>query len=76
MLATIGNDPSKIKQMLTKHKEFQRTLAGKQPTYDATVKAGRILKDKAPKSDTPLIQDMLSELKNKWNSVCSKSVDR
>ncbi|XP_067144018.1 microtubule-actin cross-linking factor 1 isoform X2 [Centruroides vittatus] len=72
----IGNDPEKIKQLLAKHKEFQRALGSKQPNYDATMKNGRTLKEKAPKTDIPVLQDMMDELKNKWNNVCSKSVDR
>lgn len=71
-----GNDPEKIKQRLAKHREFQRALSGKQATYDATMKAGKTLKDKAPKSDEIPLRDMLNELKNKWTAVCSKSVDR
>jgi DNA repair exonuclease SbcCD ATPase subunit len=76
MTATLGNDPEKIKVLLNKHKEFQRQLGTKQPAYDATMKAGRVLKDKSPKSDHAHLQEMLNELKNKWNSVCTNSVDR
>lgn len=72
----IGNDPEKIKSRLTKHQEFQRALSGKQATYDSTMKAGKQLKDKAPKSDEPTLKQMLNDLKNKWTAVCNKSVDR
>ncbi|CAK9254223.1 unnamed protein product [Sphagnum jensenii] len=72
----MGNNPEVIKQMLSRHKEFQRSLGAKQSTYDTTVKMGRTLKEKAPKPDVPILQDMLDELKNKWNSICNKSVDR
>ncbi|CAG2163885.1 unnamed protein product [Oppiella nova] len=72
----MGNNPEVIKQMLSRHKEFQRSLGAKQSLYDATIKMGRSLKEKAPKSDGPVLQDMIDELKNKWNSVCNKSVDR
>ena len=71
-----GNTPEKIRAMLIKHKEFQRALGAKQGTYDATMKAGRSLKDKAPRNDVPILQEMLDELKNRWNTVCAKSVDR
>lgn len=37
-----GNDPERIKQRLAKHREFQRLLSGKQSTYDATMKAGKV----------------------------------
>ena len=71
-----GNSPDVIKRMLVKHKEFQRILGAKQATYDATMKLGRSLKDKAPRADVPVLQEMLDELKSRWNSVCAKSVDR
>ncbi|XP_053205287.1 microtubule-actin cross-linking factor 1-like isoform X2 [Panonychus citri] len=72
----IGNDPERIKLYLNKHKEFQRSLGAKQSTYDATIKLGRALKDKCPKSDVPILNDMIEELKKRWNSACAKSVDR
>ncbi|GFQ91888.1 hypothetical protein TNCT_652961 [Trichonephila clavata] len=72
----LGNDPVKIKKLLSKHKEFQRNLGSKQVTYDTTMKIGRILKDKCPKQDVPLIQEMIDDLKVRWNKVCSKSVDK
>ncbi|XP_047520513.1 dystonin isoform X25 [Pieris napi] len=70
------NDPEKIKQRLTKHREFQKALASKQPAYDLTSKTGKTLKDKAPKSDEPVLREKLAELKSKWTTVCSKAVDR
>ena len=72
----LGKDPDKIKQLLAKHKEFQRTLGAKQPNYDAVMRMGKIVRDRAPKSDEPILKQMLSDLKAKWQSVCSKSVDR
>lgn len=76
MAATNGNDPEKIKMMLVKHKEFQRALAAKQPNYDGTMRLAKAVKEKAPKSDEQQLKDMMTELKNKWNNVCAKSVDR
>lgn len=73
---SVGNDPDKIKQRLVKHKEFQRGLSGKQAAYDLTMRMGKSLKEKAPKFDEPHIRQMLTELKEKWNAICSKSVDR
>ncbi|XP_066262852.1 microtubule-actin cross-linking factor 1 isoform X34 [Euwallacea similis] len=71
-----GNDPEKIKARLTKHHEFQRALSAKQSTYDLVMKNGKQLKDKAPKTDEPTLKQMLTDLKNKWTSVCNKSVER
>lgn len=72
----IGNDPEKIKSRIAKHQEFQRALSAKQATYDNIMKTGKQLKDKAPKPDEPVLKQMLNDLKNKWTSVCNKSVDR
>lgn len=71
-----GNDPEKIKFRLNKHREVQKALSGKQGSYDTTMKNGKTLKDKAPKSDEPALKELLNELKNKWTTVCGKSVDR
>lgn len=71
-----GNDPDKIKSRLNKHREVQKALSSKQSTYDTTMKNGKILKDKAPKTDEPALRELLSELKNKWTTVCGKCVDR
>ncbi|XP_013787345.1 dystonin-like, partial [Limulus polyphemus] len=75
-LTHIGKDPDKVKHLLNKHKEFQRALGAKQSKYDTTMKIGRILKDRCTKTDIPGLQKMMDELKNKWNAVCNKSVDR
>ena len=72
----LGNNPDLIKQTLNRHKEFQRQLGAKQSAYDATIRFGKSLKEKCPKEDMPILQEMLDELKNKWNSVCNKSVDK
>ncbi|XP_046739118.1 dystonin isoform X41 [Diprion similis] len=71
-----GNDPEKIKSRLNKHREVQRALSGKQGVYDSTMKNGKTLKEKAPKSDEAALKELLNELKNKWTTVCGKSVDR
>ncbi|XP_015177045.1 PREDICTED: dystonin isoform X17 [Polistes dominula] len=71
-----GNDPEKIKSRLNKHREIQKALSAKQGTYDTTMKNGKTLKDKAPKTDELALKELLIELKNKWTIVCSKCVDR
>ncbi|XP_031356417.1 dystonin isoform X4 [Photinus pyralis] len=75
MRDAIVNDPEKIKQRLAKHQEFQRALSSKQSSYDNTMKVGKHLKEKAPKIDETVLKQMLVELKNRWTSVCNKSVD-
>ncbi|KAM9268167.1 microtubule-actin cross-linking factor 1 isoform 3-T3 [Morus bassanus] len=73
----ISNDPDKIKLQLSKHKEFQKTLGGKQPVYDTTIRTGRALKEKALlPDDTQKLDNLLGEVRDKWDTVCGKSVER
>ncbi|XP_071623642.1 microtubule-actin cross-linking factor 1 isoform X11 [Heliangelus exortis] len=73
----ISNDPDKIKLQLSKHKEFQKTLGGKQPVYDTTIRTGRALKEKALlQDDTQKLDNLLGEVRDKWDTVCGKSVER
>ena len=75
-LKTTHTDPDTIKLQIQRHKEFQRMLGTKQLTLDSVNCAGKTLKEKCPKTDLPAIQEMLTTLKNKWNNLCGKSVDR
>ncbi|XP_061479015.1 dystonin isoform X31 [Rhineura floridana] len=73
----IANDPDKIKMQLAQHKEFQKALGAKHSVYDTTNRSGRSLKEKTSLADDNLkLDDMLSELRDKWDTVCGKSVER
>lgn len=73
----IANDPDKIKTQLAQHKEFQKALGSKHSVYDTTARTGRALKDKTSlQDDNQKLDDMLSELRDKWDTVCGKSVER
>ncbi|NWU92530.1 DYST protein, partial [Upupa epops] len=73
----IANDPDKIKLQLTQHKEFQKSLGAKHSVYDTTNRTGRSLKEKTTLADDNLkLDDMLSELRDKWDTICGKSVER
>ncbi|XP_053142456.1 dystonin isoform X34 [Hemicordylus capensis] len=73
----IANDPDKIKMQLTQHKDFQKALGAKHSVYDTTNRSGRSLKEKTSLADDNLkLDDMLSELRDKWDTVCGKSVER
>ncbi|KAM9476478.1 dystonin isoform 14-T14 [Clarias gariepinus] len=73
----IANDPDKIKTQLTQHKEFQKALGAKHSVYDTTSRTGRALKDKTSlQDDNQKLDDMLCELRDKWDTVCGKSVER
>lgn len=57
--------------------EFQKTLGGKQPVYDTTIRTGRALKEKTLLSDdTQKLDNLLGEVRDKWDTVCGKSVER
>ncbi|KAJ8268214.1 hypothetical protein COCON_G00133860 [Conger conger] len=73
----ISNEPDKIKVQLAKHKEFQKALGSKQPVYDTTVRSGRAMRDKATlAADTQKLDNLLGEVRDKWDTVCGKSVER
>uniref|UniRef100_A0A4W5PZ22 Microtubule actin crosslinking factor 1 n=1 Tax=Hucho hucho TaxID=62062 RepID=A0A4W5PZ22_9TELE len=73
----ISNEPDKIKVQLTKHKEFQKALGSKQPVYDTTVRSGKAMRDKATlPEDTQKLDHLLGEVRDKWDTVCGKSVER
>ncbi|XP_062342611.1 microtubule-actin cross-linking factor 1 isoform X3 [Osmerus eperlanus] len=73
----ISNEPDKIKVQLAKHKEFQKALGSKQPVYDTTVRSGKAMRDKATlPDDTQKMDHLLGEVRDKWDTVCGKSVER
>ncbi|RXM29988.1 Dystonin, partial [Acipenser ruthenus] len=73
----IANDPDKIKMQLAQHKDFQKALGGKHSVFDTSIRTGRSLKEKTSlKDDNQKLDDMLSELRDKWDTVCGKSVER
>ncbi|XP_057704258.1 dystonin isoform X4 [Corythoichthys intestinalis] len=73
----IANEPDKIKKQLSQHKEFQKSLGSKHSVYDTTSRTGRALKDKTSlQDDNQKLDDMLSELRDKWDTVCGKSIER
>ncbi|XP_078477699.1 LOW QUALITY PROTEIN: dystonin-like, partial [Lampetra planeri] len=73
----VSNDPGKLKMQLSQHKEFQKALGSKHSVYDTTARTGRALKDKTSlQDDNQKLDDMLSELRDKWDTVCGKSIER
>ena len=71
--------PGFLKQLcfLSGSQEFQKTLGGKQPVYDTTIRTGRALKEKALlPDDTQKLDNLLGEVRDKWDTVCGKSVER
>ncbi|NWW51847.1 DYST protein, partial [Pedionomus torquatus] len=71
----IANEPDKIKMQLAQHKEFQKSLGAKHSVYDNTNRTGRSLKTTLA-DDNLKLDNMLSELRDKWDTLCGKSVER
>uniref|UniRef100_A0A8C4JSQ4 EF-hand domain-containing protein n=1 Tax=Dromaius novaehollandiae TaxID=8790 RepID=A0A8C4JSQ4_DRONO len=66
-----------IKCQLAEHKAFQKVLRSKRPVYEATLRSGRALREKAqlPEDLQPL-EELLGELKERWDALCSRAVER
>uniref|UniRef100_A0A668APM3 EF-hand domain-containing protein n=1 Tax=Myripristis murdjan TaxID=586833 RepID=A0A668APM3_9TELE len=66
-----------IKQQLTEQKEFQKLLRSKRPMYDATLKSGRSLHERAQTNqDRQHLENLLAELKDAWDTISGKSLER
>ncbi|KAK2844201.1 hypothetical protein Q5P01_010860 [Channa striata] len=66
-----------IKQQLTEQKEFQKLLRSKRPMYEATLKSGRTLHERAKTShDLQHLENLLAELRDTWDTISGKSVER
>lgn len=69
--------PVTVFPLLIFAQEFQKALGAKHSVYDTTNRSGRSLKEKTSLTDDSLkLDDMLSELRDKWDTVCGKSVER
>ncbi|XP_025944139.1 microtubule-actin cross-linking factor 1, isoforms 1/2/3/5-like isoform X1 [Apteryx rowi] len=66
-----------IKCQLAEHKAFQKVLRSKRPVYEATLRSGRALRERAqlPEDLQPL-EELLGELKERWDALCSRAVER
>uniref|UniRef100_A0AAQ5YIY1 Microtubule actin crosslinking factor 1b n=1 Tax=Amphiprion ocellaris TaxID=80972 RepID=A0AAQ5YIY1_AMPOC len=66
-----------IKQQLTEQKEFQKLLRSKRPMYEATLKSGRSLHERAQTShDRQHVENLMAELKDTWDTISGKSMER
>lgn len=74
--ATSSKDPQKIKKCIVRLKDTHRQLTGKQTLYDSTMRSGKNLMERAPKTDEAVLGKMLCELKDQWTRVLSKSIER
>ncbi|XP_065256180.1 microtubule-actin cross-linking factor 1, isoforms 6/7-like [Emys orbicularis] len=66
-----------IKCQLAEHKEFQKLLRSKRPVYEATLRSGRLLREKAQLAeDVQPLEELLGELKERWDDVGGRAVER
>ena len=71
-----SNDPVKVRNALEQTQNIHRGLSGKQSEYDLVLRNGKSLIDRAPKTDEPELNQMLSELKELWTRNCARSIER
>ncbi|KAF7232072.1 hypothetical protein EG68_08836 [Paragonimus skrjabini miyazakii] len=72
----IATRPEAVAHQLAQHREFQRALGARNIAFDATRRYARHLRDRAPACDHAELDDMITELKHLWHTVCSLSLDR
>uniref|UniRef100_A0A8C6KPK8 EF-hand domain-containing protein n=1 Tax=Nothobranchius furzeri TaxID=105023 RepID=A0A8C6KPK8_NOTFU len=73
----IAASHDEIKQQLTEQREFQKLLRLKRPMYEATMKSGRSLHERAQSSrDRQHLENLLAELKDTWDTIGGKSIER
>ncbi|XP_063735200.1 microtubule-actin cross-linking factor 1, isoforms 6/7 [Eleginops maclovinus] len=66
-----------IKQQLTEQKEFQKLLRSKRPMYDATLRNGRSLYERAQTGhDRQHVENLVAELKDTWDTISGKTMER
>ncbi|KAF4087940.1 hypothetical protein AMELA_G00077310 [Ameiurus melas] len=66
-----------IKQQLTEQKEFHKLFRSKRPMYEACLKRGRTLLEKTQNPlDTQHLENMVSEIRDSWDTVSGKSMER
>ncbi|MFT7813234.1 microtubule-actin cross-linking factor 1-like [Arapaima gigas] len=72
-----SNDPEKINSLLAEHKEFQKVLCSKRPVFYTTVRFCRTIRERATlPADTLKLGNLLGKIRDKWDCVSGKSVDR
>ncbi|XP_009469978.1 PREDICTED: epiplakin [Nipponia nippon] len=77
VLQDTATSQEEIKCQLAEHKAFQKVLRLKRPVYEATLRSGRALRERArlPEDLQPL-EELLGELKERWDALCSRAVER
>lgn len=73
---TMSTNTQKLLKELAQHREFQRELGVRSGAFDATRRQLVKTRERAPRDDYSELDEMLSELKHIWNSVCSRSLDK
>ncbi|KAK2512492.1 hypothetical protein Q9233_016244 [Columba guinea] len=76
-LQDAATSQDEIKCQLAEHKAFQKVLRSKRPVYEATLRSGRALRERArlPEDLQPL-EELLGELRQRWDALCGRAVER
>ncbi|XP_061463251.1 microtubule-actin cross-linking factor 1, isoforms 6/7-like [Rhineura floridana] len=73
----VAASQEEVKGLLREHKEFQKGLRSKRPVYEATLRSGRLLREKALcPDDAQLLDDKLGDLKGRWDAIWSRAAER
>ncbi|XP_036397778.1 microtubule-actin cross-linking factor 1-like [Megalops cyprinoides] len=73
----ISDEPDKVNQELAKQQELRKALCSKQPLYYSTIRSGSSMRNKATlPTDTQKLDTLLGEVRDKWDRVCVKSMER
>ncbi|KAM8966328.1 microtubule-actin cross-linking factor 1, isoforms 6/7-like [Pelodytes ibericus] len=66
-----------IKLQLSQHKNFHKVLRSKRPVYDATLRSGRVLKERVRLAeDRQGLDESMGQLRERWEHVCNRSTER
>ncbi|KAH8867329.1 Microtubule-actin cross-linking factor 1 [Schistosoma japonicum] len=72
----VATRPEKVAYQLALHRDLQRALSTRTVSYDGVRRYARQLRDRAPLCDHDELDDMVSELKHLWQTVCAKALAR
>ncbi|XP_067834415.1 microtubule-actin cross-linking factor 1, isoforms 6/7, partial [Heptranchias perlo] len=68
---------SDIKEQLSGQKDLQKALRGKRAVYEATLRNGRLLLDRAQRAgDREQLEELVTELRDHWDTLSGKCVER
>ena len=74
--AASADEPERIKQLLQRQRDINKIIDAKQPNYDAIVRQGQSLIEKANEDDRMELQNLMVGLKERWADCKTKASER